>query len=362
MSPLKAARPHTPTLPHIPRTPHATGPPTHTHTTLPCISHSMPLARPLNCFLLPFVRTVNPTRATPQVHVNTHTHTYTQHVAGPGEPLRPLAAVASGGECARVMLALKAAPTAGAIGSNAARTFGSMGAGPGFGPSPSSRNGSSGSSSSSSSSSSQDAHTILYPPTLNGAGGGPTGGAHTPANTEAGAAAAAPPPPPEREAAAATEAAGSPPCEPSSAPSPLMPASAQAAAAAPLPHVPILVLDELDSGVGSRLGSSVGAMLRRMAAASSQVICVTHLPQVRACVRACVCACVRACVNVCLFVCVYVCVSERMCVHVLKQPIALLALLQCSHPSSSPYLLRTGCLLRRPPREGAQAPGTQQQQ
>ncbi|KAF5829677.1 hypothetical protein DUNSADRAFT_15676 [Dunaliella salina] len=46
------------------------------------------------------------------------------------------------------------------------------------------------------------------------------------------------------------------------------------------PHVPILVLDELDSGVGSRLGSSVGAMLRRMAAASSQVVCVTHLPQV----------------------------------------------------------------------------------
>lgn len=30
--------------------------------------------------------------------------------AGPGEPLRPLSAVASGGESARVMLALKAAP------------------------------------------------------------------------------------------------------------------------------------------------------------------------------------------------------------------------------------------------------------
>lgn len=30
--------------------------------------------------------------------------------AGPGEPLRPLAAVASGGESARIMLALKAAP------------------------------------------------------------------------------------------------------------------------------------------------------------------------------------------------------------------------------------------------------------
>lgn len=30
--------------------------------------------------------------------------------AGPGEPLRPLAEVASGGESARIMLALKAAP------------------------------------------------------------------------------------------------------------------------------------------------------------------------------------------------------------------------------------------------------------
>ncbi len=32
--------------------------------------------------------------------------------AGPGEPLRPLSDVASGGESARVMLALKAAPVA----------------------------------------------------------------------------------------------------------------------------------------------------------------------------------------------------------------------------------------------------------
>lgn len=32
--------------------------------------------------------------------------------AGPGEPLRPLSAVASGGESARIMLALKAAPAA----------------------------------------------------------------------------------------------------------------------------------------------------------------------------------------------------------------------------------------------------------
>ena len=32
--------------------------------------------------------------------------------AGPAEPLRPLSAVASGGERSRIMLALKAAPTA----------------------------------------------------------------------------------------------------------------------------------------------------------------------------------------------------------------------------------------------------------
>jgi hypothetical protein len=37
--------------------------------------------------------------------------------AGPGEPLRPLSDVASGGESARIMLALKAAPVA-AIGFN----------------------------------------------------------------------------------------------------------------------------------------------------------------------------------------------------------------------------------------------------
>lgn len=49
--------------------------------------------------------------------------------------------------------------------------------------------------------------------------------------------------------------------------------------------MPVLVLDELDSGMGARLGSSVGAMLVRMTAGArpptSQVIAVTHLPQVR---------------------------------------------------------------------------------
>jgi hypothetical protein len=49
---------------------------------------------------------------------------------------------------------------------------------------------------------------------------------------------------------------------------------------------PIMVLDELDSGIGSRLGQSVGQLLRRMstppAASNSQILCVTHLPQVGA--------------------------------------------------------------------------------
>jgi DNA repair ATPase RecN len=76
---------------------------------------------------------------------------------------------------------------------------------------------------------------------------------------------------------------------------------------------PILVLDEIDSGVGSRLGQPIGRILRRMAGApssaashdagqrsgdggqaataaaaaqvsaiSSQVLCVSHLPQVAA--------------------------------------------------------------------------------
>ena len=38
--------------------------------------------------------------------------------AGPGEPLRPLSDVASGGESARVMLALKAAPAAAMASTN----------------------------------------------------------------------------------------------------------------------------------------------------------------------------------------------------------------------------------------------------
>jgi DNA repair ATPase RecN len=112
--------------------------------------------------------------------------------AGPAEPLRPLGAVASGGEAARVMLAVKAAGPAAAAG---------------------------------------------WP---EGEGADPWDG---------------PPPAPG-----------------------------------------ILVLDEVDGGVGARLGGAVGGVLRRIAGADAaaagrpragaavapQVLCVTHLPQVAA--------------------------------------------------------------------------------
>lgn len=44
--------------------------------------------------------------------------------AGPAEPLRPLAAVASGGESARIMMALKAAPAAAAAAAAGGGTAG----------------------------------------------------------------------------------------------------------------------------------------------------------------------------------------------------------------------------------------------
>ncbi|KAL3146260.1 hypothetical protein ABBQ32_002962 [Trebouxia sp. C0010 RCD-2024] len=51
---------------------------------------------------------------------------------------------------------------------------------------------------------------------------------------------------------------------------------------------PLMILDELDSGVGSRLGRAIGQLLRRMSrgstqpAQTSQILCVSHLPQVAA--------------------------------------------------------------------------------
>jgi DNA repair protein RecN (Recombination protein N) len=44
-------------------------------------------------------------------------------------------------------------------------------------------------------------------------------------------------------------------------------------------HVPTLVFDEIDTGVGGRLGSALGKTLAELAQ-HHQVICITHLPQV----------------------------------------------------------------------------------
>lgn len=117
--------------------------------------------------------------------------------AGPAEPLRALSAVASGGETARLMLALKAAP------------------------------------------------------------------AFMPANGAPCAAAAA---------AAAT------PSGSSTGGSSVDSSSSSGGS--------ILLLDEIDSGVGARLGQPIGRILRRMAAPQAslrvgQILCVSHLPQVR---------------------------------------------------------------------------------
>ena len=43
-------------------------------------------------------------------------------------------------------------------------------------------------------------------------------------------------------------------------------------------RVPTLVFDEIDTGVGGRLGSALGKALAELAR-HHQVICVTHLPQ-----------------------------------------------------------------------------------
>jgi len=46
--------------------------------------------------------------------------------------------------------------------------------------------------------------------------------------------------------------------------------------------IPTLVFDEIDSGVGGRLGPAVGAHLRELARTQHQVLCVTHLPAIAA--------------------------------------------------------------------------------
>ena len=48
-----------------------------------------------------------------------------------------------------------------------------------------------------------------------------------------------------------------------------------------LDHVPTLVFDEVDAGIGGKVGQQVGEMLRRVAG-SHQVFAITHLPQIAA--------------------------------------------------------------------------------
>src|SRR5688572_23891834 len=48
-----------------------------------------------------------------------------------------------------------------------------------------------------------------------------------------------------------------------------------------LDHVPTLVFDEVDAGIGGKVGQQVGDMLRRVAD-SHQVFAITHLPQIAA--------------------------------------------------------------------------------
>jgi DNA repair protein RecN (Recombination protein N) len=48
-----------------------------------------------------------------------------------------------------------------------------------------------------------------------------------------------------------------------------------------LDHVPTLVFDEVDAGIGGRVGLQVGDTMRRVAA-DHQVFAITHLPQIAA--------------------------------------------------------------------------------
>lgn len=158
--------------------------------------------------------------------------------AGPAEPFRPLAAVASGGESARLMLALKAAPSCSK----------GMGAGAGV----------------------EGMVQLAGDPGTGSARGLSEG---------------------QEAASAASEGQA------------LYSEAEAAAAAAAGMGAAITVLDEIDSGIGSRLGAPIGVMLRRMAglpapatsagtsvngargvggpgAGGGQIICVTHLAQV----------------------------------------------------------------------------------
>ncbi len=153
--------------------------------------------------------------------------------SGPNDTLRPLSSVASGGESARILLALKAAP---ALMAGRRRQQGAS------------------------------------------SSGGDEGGGSGEGGTWPAAAA-------EAEDAAGDQA-HSLPLLPRIAAAPAQTAAPSAAAARAVN--PVLILDEIDSGVGSRLGTPLGRILRRMVeggggdASPTQILCVSHLPQVAA--------------------------------------------------------------------------------
>ncbi|GFR51418.1 hypothetical protein Agub_g13706 [Astrephomene gubernaculifera] len=130
--------------------------------------------------------------------------------AGPAEPLRPLAAVASGGESARVMLALKAAPAQAVSAVEGDE---------------------------------EDADADVDQATSGTTSSASSGSASLSAGVSS---------------SSSSSSSGG--------------------------NVPIMILDELDSSIGARLGSAVGSILARMTlgphGCNSQIICVTHLPQV----------------------------------------------------------------------------------
>ena len=53
------------------------------------------------------------------------------------------------------------------------------------------------------------------------------------------------------------------------------------AVAAKNSHLPCLILDEADVGVGGTISDSIGRLLRNLSE-TTQVLCVTHAPQVAA--------------------------------------------------------------------------------
>lgn len=180
--------------------------------------------------------------------------------AGPAEPLQPLSAVASGGESARLMLALKAAPVAVMERLGALHTAGADNLRQGSSVSPQDVDAASHSLHASNIMSHEQLLMQQQPKT------GSTW--HTASANQASGSEQVQP-----AAAAATATTNTP----HSLPSVLSSSSVTAGA-------PVMILDELDSGVGSRLGGSVGRLLQRMAAppapAANQILCVTHLPQV----------------------------------------------------------------------------------